>query len=502
MARPNYNLRESLYPALGALGTYTSNLAQYSGQMTPYKRDPRLDNQRAFGDALMAYMRAVPQREQMFQQREQLRIDRERQRKADERQRKLDQRQDELFPLQKELQQLQLGDARNQKFLRDIEIKKARGQQKILDNWSDFVTSTIDDPTQAQKFKRMGPSDFALKQVQSYVQKGVFKPVDQSLIPEKLKPLAPFFRYNPVTQKYDYPPDHIIDALQVGGYKVLNQSEAKSYLNATDEKDIKNTRVLIHDDPDKQPIIHKFDKQNDFDSDGQERVLAQGLSDPEVLRSDAYHRAYVKKYMGKQSLPQKGRFGETTGYISVDKIPPDPAVQPPPPRIANEVNQLIASNKGKETLPRLPQTIISKIDGVQKAGEVVMDATKALLESLTTFGTEKMGVESFNQGNLYGQIFSALQVLKNLGVPTGRDMEIVEMEIGNPSTVNIGRLIQAGGLEAQAIMRQIQNLRASVRRKLDIANAQLNNGIDISIFSDVAEEQGELSAEEFEESVQ
>ena len=120
----NGNYMESMYPSMMGLGTYMSNLPQYSQQRTPYPRNIREDQLRAFGDSLRAYMQAVPQRTQMRQQREQLRIDRERQKKADERQRRLDQRQDELFPLQKELRQIQINTARRNDLSSELEYKQ------------------------------------------------------------------------------------------------------------------------------------------------------------------------------------------------------------------------------------------------------------------------------------------------------------------------------------------------------------------------------------------
>ena len=104
----NGNYMESLYPSMMGLGTYLSNLPQYSQQRTPYPRDIRNDQLRAFGDSLRAYMGAVPQRQQMRQQREQLAIDRKRQKEIDDRQRQLFPYQLEQAQRQKTLQELQI----------------------------------------------------------------------------------------------------------------------------------------------------------------------------------------------------------------------------------------------------------------------------------------------------------------------------------------------------------------------------------------------------------
>ena len=76
------------------------------------------------------------------------------------------------------------------------------------------------------------------------------------------------------------------------------------------------------------------------------------------------------------------------------------------------------------------------------------------------------------------------------------------MELGNPAEFDISRTLKTGFQESKAMLSQLQILKDSVTRKMQIANSKLQNGIDLTIDQEVILETGDLSAEEFEEAVQ
>jgi len=482
MARPNYNLRESLYPALGALGTYTSNLAQYSGQMTPYKRDPRLDQQRAFGDALMAYMRALPQREQMFQQREQLRIDRERQRRADERQRKLDQRQDELFPLQKELQQIQINTARRNDLSSELEYKQKLRRKSLFDNYSKYVTDNIPEGELRDRFLKMDPSA-GIPRIEKYIDASFTRPAKPSEVVERFKGLAPLITVNDLTGEKKYPPDFgkLVEEYnkdQQVGYRPATDAERK-------EAGVTNPRVLMQVHPDgktnpKYPprYYNQGEESKKFTSEKMQGYLARGRSDVAFRSTPEYEQAYVKEYVGEKPVERVAKNGER--YIDyVDKPLPDPSIQPYPTNLAN-----VLAEKAKQPIVSrertLPQPFITQNAFIAQSARSLKVQLTELRNHLNTYGVKKFGTEAGVQSNLRQNIFGGLQVIKNLGVPTGRDVELVANEILNPTELSLQNWIKAGGDERSYTLAQIDELEKNANMYLADADSIIYEGTGLS----------------------
>jgi len=304
----NGNLMEGMYPSLSALGTYMSNFPQYSQRMTRYPRDARYDHQRAFGDALQAYMRGVPVRQQMRQQREQLQIDRERQRKADERQRRLDQRQDELFPLQKELQQIQINTARRNDLSSELEYKQKLRRKSLFDNYSKYVTDNIPEGELRDRFLKMDPSA-GIPRIEKYIDASFTRPAKPSELAKRFKGLAPLITVNDLTGEKKYPPDFgkLVEEYnkdQQVGYRPATDAERK-------EAGVTNPRVLMQVHPDgktnpKYPprFYNQGEESKKYTAEKMQGYLARGRREVDFRSTPEYEQAYVNEHLGKNPLKE------------------------------------------------------------------------------------------------------------------------------------------------------------------------------------------------------
>tara|TARA_A100001388_G_scaffold144093_1_gene106979 strand:- start:2010 stop:3593 length:1584 start_codon:yes stop_codon:yes gene_type:complete len=524
MASP-YTLQESLHPALGALGAYTSNLAQYQGVMTPYRRDPRLDNQRAFGDALTAYMQATPQRERMRLEREQLADTQRRQKILDQRAKtKFDQEQ-LLFPLQQKLALANLQEGQAEKRLKEIQAKQAKSEQNILDNWTDFVDESFPNNERAKKsFKRMGPSKNSLELVRTALSQGMWEPIPKKDLPEKLKGLAGLVTRNTVTNEVRSPDKHFFDAyLDKNFYKVEGFEEKKRFLDipqsvidAGMEEEFVSQYTIMASNDGREPRRYKSNPQDVLKSSQGINALVRGMRDRSYKDNTEYIKAYQDKFIGEDLVTLADQNGNPIQQRMPKPLPPD-NIYPTPTIFTGERERI--ENKWKEYKGniRIPDSVKAKQHNIRSTADFLRENIALMRASLRKpTGVEVMGPESFVQSSIYGNIFSGLQTLKELGVPTGRDIELVEQQMGNPSVISFTDFVKSGagifGTRAEAYLTQLDMLEKTVEQKLnyankmlgmgvplDLANASTNDGESTTKFSQY--ESGDYSAEEFENAV-
>ena len=484
----NGNYMESMYPSMMGLGTYMSNLPQYSQQRTPYPRDIRNDQLRAFGDSLRAYMQAVPQRTQMRQQREQLRIDRERQRKADERQQRLDQRQDELFPLQKELQQIQINTARRNDLSSELEYKQKLRRKSLFDNYSKYVTDNIPEGELRDRFLKMDPSA-GIPRIEKYIDASFTRPAKPSELAKRFSALAPLITVNDLTGEKKYPPD--LGKL----VEEINKDQQEGYRPATDQerKDagVTNPRTIMQVHPDgknnpKYPpsFYNQGEAPKKFTAEKMQGYLARGRGDAEFQGTPEYEQAYVNEYLKKKPVERVAKNGQR--YIDyVDQPLPDPEIQPYPTNLAN-----VLAEKAKQPIvsreKTLPQPFITQNAFIAQSAKTLKVQLKKLKDHLNTYGVKKFGTEAGVQSNIRQNIFGALQVIKNLGVPTGRDVELVAKEIMDPTELSLQNWIKAGGDERSYVISQIDELEKNANMYLADARSIIEEGTGLS-YEDLLE---------------
>lgn len=517
MASP-YTLQESLHPALGALGAYTSNLAQYRGQMTPYRRDPRLDNQRAFGDALTAYMQATPQRERMRLEREQLAETQRRQRILDQRAKtKFDQEQ-KLYPLQTQLAQFQLEAQEAERKKKQLELKRAQGNQKFIDNWETTVREAFpDNPTAQKAYLRMGPSKDSLEKLRAQVALGVWEPVK---MPKQLQALKGLVTRNSVTGEIRSPNADFMNAVLDRGYKKVTTNEQKKlYVDVPEsvveagltDKWLSEHTVYVSDDPDKKPEIFKAQVDDIMSKSNRIQSLVRGQRDRSYRNNPAYVGAYNEQFVGDDLVTLVDQNGQNFTKRMPKPLPPDKLFPTPDVYLGRreKIEKIWSEYEGNV---KIPDSVKAKQIDILATADFLKDKIKKIRSSLKEYGTEQIGRESFNQRSLYGNIFSALQRLKELGVPTGRDIELVEQEFGNPSEYNLSDFFKSGGQRWIAYLKQLEVMEQSVDGKVAYANKLLGMGVPLDLGKvmsnnmeskpdDAKYESGDFSAEEFENAV-
>ena len=498
MARPNYNLRESLYPALGALGTYTSNLAQYSGQMTPYKRDPRLDNQRAFGDALMAYMRAVPQREQMFQNRQQLAIDRERQKEIDDRQR-------QLFPYQ-------LEQAQRQKTLQELQLKGEEQKQNIANRWTEIVSASGATPTEKQRLMQLGPSAGfnLLQKITSRVEKRQLTDDEVLNLPPEMQKYEKFLQYDGTKIVPTVSSDVFKEILKSGRQgNILSLEEKKQYFPESTD-DVLNNLFVARDSSEASglKIVQLPISQKPLSA--KQQLISKGQTDPEVLASSDYATVFTELYETPQFTDFKD---QKTGVVTKKPVylpVPNSVKLPTSPNWKPSNEHIIALGKqtnveqpydrkqpqdiGYEvaTEQKLSTSQKSRLQDKKSVSGTVLKFISDLERSLNEFGAQSTGDVSAQQEALYGEIDKQIRTLDNMGVPNGPDIILALRKLMNPTTFGLvdkitspidtySRLYKTENDPTGYIINQLQEMKRQIQIAVKSINHELDTGEPLTL---------------------
>ena len=521
MASP-YTLQESLHPALSALGAYTSNLAQYRGQMTPYKRDPRLDNQRAFGDALTAYMQATPQRERMRLEREQLAEQQRRQKILDQRAKELHDQELALAPLNKQLIEQNIAGNERQKKIEEYEIEALKGQQNLRDNWKQLVADSGGTEQEKANMLNLGPKAGQVTYNMVVARKPKHLPLTQEQMSSLVKASPSLagkealFHYNTTTKQVE--PKFSSDLTT----QILKQSTQSTPLTLTQKMSLypdidagllKNTIVV----PDGQGG-HKITqlKKESFDTN-QEKNYQLAQEDSEDGRKARASLGYMTMFRDKHETPKFETVKDFKGNERLEavynpvfkglKLPTHPSWRPSHPQLVEDIKkqnpespllQPVGTSQGTQdtqgdlfvssgdvtpvqtvTAPVLTQTMRKTVqDGVKSTQEmfVLIDQLDA---SLQKFGTEAIGEESATQENLYGQIGDRMRILANMGVPNGPDIMLLLQKLLNPASFNFTDTVMSGGgnliktefAPADFIRRQLEQIK--ITGKLALASAKI-----------------------------
>ena len=498
MARPNYNLRESLYPALGALGTYTSNLAQYSGQMTPYKRDPRLDQQRAFGDALMAYMRSVPQREQMFQNRQQLAIDRKRQKEIDDRQRK-------LFPYQ-------LEQAQREKRLQELQLKGEEQKQNIANRWTEIVSASGATPTEKQRLMQLGPSAGfnLLQKITSRVEKRQLTDDEVLSLPSEMQKYEKFLQYDGSKIVPTVSPDVFKEIIKSGRQGNILSLEQKREV-FKDQPDSVLNGIVVSKDPSQASgysIVRLPNQQKALDANQQ--LIARAQNDNDLLATAEYATVFTNTYEKADFAdfkdPNSGVVTKKPVYKPVPnsiKLPTHPNWVPTNPHLKSinkqkgeqAINERVQPEDisyevgKKETITKTYRTDLQKKRGVSI---LVQKAITRLDNNLKNFGAQATGTNSAIQESVFADIENKVRQLDGMGVPNGPDLMLSLRKLMNPTKFGvvdyitnpietIGRLYKTANDPTNYIRKQLEEMMRQVKISVASINYELETGKPLSL---------------------
>lgn len=501
MASP-YTLQESLHPALSALGAYTSNLAQYRGQMTPYKRDPRLDNQRAFGDALTAYMQSASQRDAMKLQREQAQYERKRQEEIDKRNR-------ELFPFNKE--QAKLENERQR-----LVIAQEKNKLNLKKQWGDLVQN-LSGATDGEKKEliRVGPS-LGTPLYQKILSRGVTRELtdkEKDSLPEEIRQFGSLYQVNnnKIEEKIEGASGLVKDLI-----KLKNQGK---YIPVKHDDVDRKVSLGIPPNLAKDAIVHEwsgggegkapkiiFPTKNgrDFDSESSYTYIYQanldyknGKRSIDEIKNDLQYSLHFNKLFGKRIQRQ---YTNEAGQLVTDAVPANavpsgfivPDVQPLPTKGANpEITQagadeaLTAGETEVSAVPsdftqKQPSTrILSQPSTMDKSRK--KEAQKALsgLSNLA-FEIDKYSkdleengflIPLYDDSELFGErnstyraLQDAIRIGKGYGAPQTAELKILQDAIGQIQNPELFLdVFKTGGNAKKYVQGQLSKLKEWVK---------------------------------------
>ena len=451
-------------PLIAGGGTLLSRQQQYLTERQPQPVDPRNAWARAFGDSLEAFYRGQTAQQQMGANRQQLF------------------QSSQLFPL---------------------ELKKARAElqayehaQQMRQQFPAQIDAMFGANSKAAMVLKSMPYAQALQMMTSMLS-GQLKPKAEILSEEeRIRLNMPKGTVRMPDGTLQAPSEAALKHQRIqdrGPVTPITGAEAvREVLPGISPKIAEHTVLQPEDDggfkitqmtPPRPPPKPGMTTAN------MQAIMLKGRQDPAFLETPEYHQAYTALHLGTKDVWSFDPVTKVPVSIQQPKIPPAQVVQPEPVG-DNALSAHIASlREGKPVSggPKISQTTQAEMDKVRVSANNLKDNVKLLKDHLKQFGTEIIGDERATQENLYGDIFSMLQILKGLGVPTGRDIELVEQQLWNPTEGSFEQWVKAGGwvfgTRAEYITRQLTELDAMADRRIKSALQYLSQGKTLAELS-------------------
>lgn len=494
----NGNLMEGMYPSLSALGTYMSNFPQYSQRMTPYPRDARYDHQRAFGDALQAYMRGVPVRQQMRQQREQIAIDRKRQKEIDDRQRK-------LFPYQ-------IEQAQRQNRIQKLQLKGEEQKQDIANRWTEIVSASGATPTEKQRLMQLGPSAGfnLLQKITSRVEKRKLTDDEVLSLPSEMQKYENFLQYDGTKIVPTVGADVFKEIIKSGRQGKILTLEQKQKVFPESTDDVLNNLFVAEDSSEASglKIVQLPISQKPLSA--KQQLISRGQTDPEVLASSEYATVFTELYETPQFTDfrdqKTGVVTKKPVYLPIPnsvKLPTSPNWKPTNEHIIalgkqSNVEQTYDRKQPQDigyevaTEQKLSTSQKSRLQDKKSVSGTVMKFISDLERSLKEFGAQSTGDESAKQEALYGEIDKQIRTLDNMGVPNGPDIILALRKLMNPTTFGLvdkitspidtySRLYKTEFDPTNYIINQLQEMKRQIQIAVKSINHELDTGEPLTL---------------------